>query len=168
MTLAANRTVDRVVLANGITVLVTENKTIDLVSARCFIRYGTQVETPDRAGLVHLAATLLTKGTVDYSAQAIAEQVESIGASLSCEASNDYLLLNLKALTPDFAQLLSLTAQILRQPTFPEQELQLERHLVLQAIKSQQERPFTIAYDHLQSLLYGDHPYGLPLSLIHI
>ncbi|MFN3927046.1 MAG: M16 family metallopeptidase [Pseudanabaenaceae cyanobacterium] len=168
MTATLTRTTECLQLRNGITLLVTPNPTIDLVAARCFLKYGTQVETPEQAGLVHLVATLLTKGTTQYTAQEIAEQVESLGAVLNAEAANDYLLLSLKALTTDFPELLALTAEILRNATFPESELQLERHLTLQAIKAQQERPFALAYDRLQALLYGDHPYGLPiLGLSH-
>ncbi len=153
----------RTVLNNGIVVLVVENRAVDLVSAKFFVKYGTQVETPDRAGLVHLVSSLLTKGTANFSAQEIAEQVESLGASLSAEANSDYLLLSLKAIAGDFPSLLKLCGEILRCPSFPPSEIELERHLTIQAIKSQQERPFAVGYDRLQSLLFGEHPYGLPL-----
>ena len=153
----------RTVLNNGIVVLVVENNAVDLVSAKLFVKYGAQVETPDQAGLVHLVSRVMTKGTANFSAQEIAEQVESMGASLSAEANADYLLLSLKAIAGDFPSLLKLSAEILRCPSFPTAEVELERHLTIQAIKSQQERPFALGYDRLQSLLFGDHPYGLPI-----
>ncbi len=56
--------------------------------------------------------------------------------------------------------MLLLGSEILRSPSFPDSELELERRLTIQSIRSQQERPFTIAYDRLQRLMYGDHPYG--------
>ena len=153
----------RTVLNNGIVVLVVENSAVDLVSAKLFVRYGAQVETPEQAGLVHLVSSVITKGTVNFSAQEIAEQVESMGASLTAEANADYLLLSLKAIASDFPSLLKLSAEILRCPSFPPSEIELERHLTIQAIKSQQERPFALGYDRLQALLFGEHPYGLPL-----
>jgi len=151
------------VLDNGTVVLVVENNAVDLVSAKFFIKYGTQMETPEQAGLVHLVSSLLTKGTSNFSAQEIAEQVECMGASLSAEANSDYLLISLKAIASDFPSLLKLSAEILRSPSFPQSEIALERHLTIQAIKSQQERPFAIGYDRLQSLLFGQHSYGLPI-----
>lgn len=153
----------RTVLNNGIVVLVVENNVVDLVSAKFFVRYGAQVETPTQAGLVHLVSSVITKGTANFSAQEIAEQVESLGASLSAEANSDYLLLSLKAIASDFPSLFKLGAEILRCPSFPPSEIELERHLTIQAIKSQQERPFALGYDRLQALLFGEHPYGLPL-----
>lgn len=153
----------RYTLDNGITLLSIENPAVDLVSGRFFFRYGTQVESPQQAGLVHLVTALITKGTQSRNAQEIAELIESRGASLSTEASADYLVLNSKTLTSDFADILALTSEILRSPSFPASELELEKHLTLQGIKAKQERPFSLAYDQLQTLLFGNHPYGLPL-----
>jgi zinc protease len=152
----------REVLDNGITVLVVENPTADIVATRCFLRGGTSLERLTTAGISHLVASLITKGTVNFASQEIAEQVESIGASLGTEAAGDYFLLSFKTISSDFAEILHLAAEILRSPTFPDSELELERRLTLQAISSQQERPFSVAYEQLQPLIYGAHPYGFP------
>ena len=156
----SKRRSDRLVLSNGIVVLVTENPTADIIAARCFFAGGERVETPQKSGLTHLAASLMTRGTTHYSSLEIAEQVESIGASLGTESSSDYFLLSLKTITADFHDILLLGSEILRSPSYPNSELDLERRLTIQSIRSQQERPFTIAYDRLQRLMYGDHPYG--------
>jgi len=156
----SQRISDRLVLSNGIVVLATENPTADIIAARCFFSGGERVQTKSQAGLVHLAASLMTRGTVRHSSLEIAEQVESIGASLGTESASDYFLLSLKTISSDFRDMLQLGSEILRSPTYPETELDLERRLTIQSIRSQQERPFTIAYDHLQELIYGDHPYG--------
>ena len=150
----------RIVLSNGIVVLVTENPTVDIIAARCFFAGGERVETLPKSGLNYLVASLLTRGTERYSSLEIAERVESIGASLGTESSSDYFLLSLKTITSDFRDMLLLGSEILRSPSFPDSELELERRLTIQSIRSQQERPFTIAYERLQRLMYGDHPYG--------
>lgn len=152
----------RTVLANGIVVLITENPTADIVAMRCFFRGGTSLELPHNAGISHLVSATIAKGTVNFSSQEIAEQVESIGASFGSEAAADYFLLSFKTIGADFAEILGLAAEILRSPTFPDSELELERRLTLQAIASQQERPFSVAFDQLQQLIYGEHPYGFP------
>ncbi|PZO42395.1 MAG: peptidase M16 [Pseudanabaena frigida] len=156
----SKRICDRLVLSNGIVVLVTENPTADIIAARCFFAGGERVETSAKSGLTHLAASLMTRGTERYSSLEIAEQVESIGASLGTESSSDYFVLSLKTISSDFHDMLLLGSDILRSPSFPNSELDLERRLTIQSIRSQQERPFTIAYDRLQKLMYGDHPYG--------
>jgi predicted Zn-dependent peptidase len=158
----SKRISDRLVLSNGIVVLVTENPTADIIAARCFFAGGERVQTLAKSGLTHLAASLMTRGTERYSSLEIAEQVESIGASLGTESSSDYFLLSLKTISSDFHDMLMLGSAILRSPSYPDSELDLERRLTIQSIRAQQERPFTIAYDLLQNLMYGDHPYGFP------
>ncbi len=151
----------RTVLKNGIVVLVWENPAADIVAARIFVRAGSQWESSQNAGLSHLVAAVLTKGTEQRSSLEIAEQVESVGASLSADAATDYFLLSLKTVSSDFAAILALAGELLRSPTFPQPEIDLERRLTLQAIRSQQEQPFSIAFDQLRQLMYGDHPYAL-------
>ncbi|MBD2073767.1 insulinase family protein [Phormidium sp. FACHB-592] len=151
----------RTVLKNGIVVLVWENPAADIVAARIFVRAGSQWESSKDAGLSHLVAAVLTKGTEQRSSLEIAEQVESVGASLSADAATDYFLLSLKTVSSDFAAILALAGELLRSPTFLQSEIDLERRLTLQAIRSQQEQPFSIAFDQLRQLMYGDHPYAL-------
>ncbi|MBV5260768.1 insulinase family protein [Synechococcus moorigangaii CMS01] len=151
----------RTVLKNGITLIVTENPVADLVAARLFFpQAGGRWETLDQAGLFHLLAAVITKGTSRYSAVEIAEQVESIGASLGASASNDYVALSLKTVTKDFQTIFQLAAEILREPTFPPEEVELERKITLQNIRSQLEQPFNVAYDLLRGQMYPQHPYG--------
>ncbi|MBD2022101.1 insulinase family protein [Leptolyngbya sp. FACHB-36] len=142
-------------------VLVNENSAADIVAARIFIRAGSRWETPQTAGLSHLVAAVLTKGTEQRSSLEIAEQVESVGASLGTDSTTDYFLLSLKTVSADFAEILKLSSQLLRSPTFPTHELELERRLTMQAIRSQQEQPFTLAFDQLRQIMYRDHPYAL-------
>jgi predicted Zn-dependent peptidase len=150
----------RTTLRNGIVVLVTENPTADIIAARLFIRTGSRWEQPSQAGLVHLISAVLTKGTETRSSLEIAEQVESVGASLSTDSTTDYFLVSLKSVSADFGDVLELAAELLRSPTFPAQELELERRLTFQAIRSQQEQPFTVAFDQLRRIMYGRHPYA--------
>jgi predicted Zn-dependent peptidase len=152
--------IHRTVLNNGIVVLVAENPAADIVAARIFIRAGSCYENQEQAGLAHLLSTVLTKGCEGLSSLEIAEQVESVGASLGADTATDYFLLSLKTVTSDFAEILSLAARILRSPTFPETEVELERRIALQDIRSQQEQPFTIAFDQLRDAMYQNHPYA--------
>jgi predicted Zn-dependent peptidase len=151
----------RIVLANGIVVLVWENPSADIIAARLFIRAGSQWEVSQSAGLSHLLSAVLTKGTEQRSSLEIAEQVESVGASLGADSATDYFLLSLKTVSADFAEMLALAGELLRSPSFPQSEIDLERRLTMQAIRSQQEQPFSIAFDQLRRIMYGEHPYAL-------
>ena len=165
MTLSTSRAhplIHRTVLPNGLVVIVIENSVADIVSARMLIKAGSGHERRSQAGLFALLTALLTKGTQNHSSMAIAEQVESIGASLGSDTSADYSLLSLKTVSADFADMLTLAAEVLRSPSFPEAELDLERRLMMQGIRSMREQPFTLAYNALREAMYGAHPYALP------
>lgn len=156
-----HQTIQRIILDNGIVVLVAENGAADIIAARIFVRAGSCWETRDQAGIAHLLAAVLTKGTQELSSLEIAERVESVGASLSADAAADYFLLSFKTVAADFVEILELAGQLLRSPTFPEAEVELERRLALQSIRSQQEQPFTIAFEQLRQAIYQNHPYAL-------
>lgn len=153
--------VHRTILSNGIVVIVTENPVADIVAARLFIRAGSFCERPEKAGLSHLLSAVITKGCDGLSSMEIAEAVESVGASLSADSTSDYFLVSLKTVTADFAEILALAGRMLRFPTFPELEVELERRLALQDIRSQKEQPFSIAFEQLRQAMYQNHPYAM-------
>ncbi|MCC0177251.1 insulinase family protein [Waterburya agarophytonicola K14] len=152
----------RLVLDNGITLIIVENQAADIISGRFFFKgAGTIVEKPEQAGLAHLVSAVIAKGTEKLSALEIAEKIESIGAGLGADASTDYFALSLKTVSADFPEMLRLLGAIMRSPVFPESEVELERKLTLQGIKSQTEQPFNVAFNQLRQQMYPQHPYGV-------
>ena len=151
----------RTVLSNGITLVVLENPLADIVAARLLMASGYSLETPANTGLMSFLMALLTKGTSRLTAAAIAETVESVGAHLSTDAAADYSVISLKTVSADFEAMFSLATEVLRDPSFPEAEIDLERRLTLQYLRSLREQPFTVAFNQLRQQIYGDHPYGL-------
>jgi zinc protease len=147
-------------LANGITVIASENPVADIIAARIFIRVGQCHETPETAGILSLLTSLLTRGTTHRNSLEIAEAIEYVGASLSVDATSDYSLVSLKTVSSDFIDIFALAAEMLREPTFPADEIELERKLTLQGLRSMQEQPFTVAFNQLRTLMYADHPYA--------
>lgn len=155
------QTIHRTVLKNGMVVIVFENPTADIIAGRLFLRVGSSYEPRHHAGIFHLIASVLTKGTEQLSSMEIAERVESIGASLGADTASDYSLISFKTVSADYPDILDLVAQLMRTPTFPEHEVELEKRLTLQSLRSMHEQPFAMAYQNLRQALYGDHPYAL-------
>ena len=155
-----NPPIHRSQLANGITLVTIANPTADIVSGRFFIPAGSRWETSAQAGLAQLLTSVMMKGTEQLSALAIADRVESAGAGLSAETTTDYIKLNLKTVRSDLVDIFKLAGEILRTPNFLDAQIELERKLILQAIRSQTEQPFNNAYRQLRTALYGEHPYS--------
>lgn len=148
-------------LPNGIRILTTENPTADIIAGRLFLRAGSCCQPREQAGLSHLLAAVMMKGTQHLSALDIAEKVESVGASLGTDAASDYFLLFMKSVTRDFLPLLQLAGEVLRSPSFPPAQIELERRLTLQQIRQFQEQPMSVAFEALGRLIYQDHPYAV-------
>lgn len=157
-----NQKVQRQILANGVTLISVENSVADIIAGRIFLKNtGARWEPREKAGLAHLLAAVMTKGTKQLSAVEIAERVETVGASLGADAAADYFLTAIKTVTADFAEMLKLAGEILRSPSFPEAEVELEKRLAKQSIRSQQEQPFNVAFNQLREMMYKEHPYGV-------
>lgn len=155
------KNIDRKVLNNGIVVITTENKTADIISAKIFLRIGSRYEPREQAGISHLLAAVLTKGTDKLSSLDIAHKVESVGARLGTDTTTDYFLLSIKTVSTDFADIFQLSGEIIRYPSFPETEIELEKRITIQSIRSQLEQPFTVAFSQLREMMYQNHPYAL-------
>ena len=153
--------IQKATLSNGITLIVIENLTTEIIAGRIFCRHaGSLWESTNQAGIFNLLASVMSKGTHNLSSLEIAEKVESIGAALSTDTSNDYFLVSLKTITADFLEILALAAEILRFPSFPDHEIELEKDIILKNILSQKEQPFNLAFSQLREMIYGQHPYG--------
>jgi len=148
-------------LDNGITLITVNNPAADIISGRFFFsNCGSIVEPLHHSGISNLVSSVIVKGTKNYSALDIADKVESIGASLGADGGTDYFALSLKTVSVDFAPMLELIGEIIQFPTFPDSEVELERKITLQSIRSQKEQPFNVAFHQLRQNMYGDHPYG--------
>ncbi|WP_293089329.1 pitrilysin family protein [Okeania sp. SIO3B5] len=155
------KNIERKVLNNGIVVITTENKTADIVSAKIFLRIGSRYEPREQAGISHLLAAVLTKGTDKLSSLDIAHKVESVGARLGTDTTIDYFLLSIKTVSTDFTDIFQLSGEIIKYPSFPETEIELEKRITIQSIRSQLEQPFTVAFSQLREMMYQNHPYAL-------
>src|SRR4051812_6566772 len=81
---------ERILLSNGVTFLYRESPGVPLAAATLLLRSGTRDETPDQAGLASLTADLMLQGSRTRNARKIAQEIESVGASLGAQASEDY------------------------------------------------------------------------------
>ncbi len=159
-TLILENTIKRTVLKNGLVLITAENTSADIIAARIFIKAGGRWESKEKAGVFNLLSRVLTKGTKNLSSLQIADMVESIGASLSADTTSDYFLMSLKTVSSDFADILQLAGELLRFPSFPLTQVELEKRLTLNDIRSQKEQPFSVGFEKLRQVMYQNHPYS--------
>lgn len=147
-------------LDNGAEVLVVSQAEQPFVTVNLVVRSGTSSDPRNQVGVASMTAGLLTKGTESRSALEIAQAVDFIGASLTAGASTDWTSVTLGVLTPDLDRGLELMADVVMNPTFPQEELEILRQQTLTGLQVQLSQAGAVAGRTFTSRLYGRHPYG--------
>ena len=150
-----------IVLPNGLTIVVVEDGRLPLVSYRLAFRVGGAFDPPGIPGLTDLLAGLLPEGTVSKSSREIAEEVARIGASLSAGASSDYTIVGASALSQFNDHILALMAEIVLQPSFPENEVELAKQNTKESLRQQRAQPTFLASEMVSRMMFGEHPYAI-------
>ncbi len=150
----------RVVLDNGVTILVKANHTTPAVSTIVGVQTGAFADPAERDGTAALCARVLDRGTVTRSAEAIADDLDGRGASLSVAAGRHQMAVAATCLTEDFSHVLSLAADIARHPRFADEEIATRRENLITSIRQAEDDPASMAVDAFMKALYGDHPYA--------
>ena len=150
----------RVTLDNGVTIIAKSNHTTPAVSTLVGVRVGAYNDPPDRDGTAALCARVLDRGTSKRSADAIADELDGRGASLSVVAGRHQTALAATCLSDDFPAVLSLVADVARHPAFADAEIATRRDMLITSIRQEQDNPASMAADLFAKTLYGDHAYG--------
>ena len=154
--------ITRHLLPNGMTVIVRENPAAPVVTASLQVRVGSRFETPETAGITNFLLRAMLRGTSRRSATELAEAAEEIGGSLDASGEVESAEIRGEALARHWEGLLGLIAEVALEPSFPGEEIERERRLILSQIKTRAETPFTLSLDALLRELYGSHPYAWP------
>lgn len=155
---------ERLTLPNGLQVLVVERHDLPIVSASLVIRAGAANEGPQEHGLAHMTASLLTKGTQGRKAQAIADEIDALGASLGAGADADKSEVELNVLKADLDKGLDLMGDVVSHPTFPEGELEKAKTLEAASLRTSLDDPGEVTAMAHREGLFARSAYGRPES----
>jgi zinc protease len=150
----------RYTLPNGIVVLAKETRTTPAVTILVGVRAGTYYDPPGREGTAALVARVLDRGTERLSAEAIADELDGRGASLSVMAGRHQAIVSATCLAEDFVPIFSLVADVTLHPRFDPEQVETRRAELLTAILQDEDDPAAVAVDVLMGRLYRRHPYG--------
>jgi zinc protease len=154
----------RVVLDNGLTVVVQENHANPTVAVSgALLSAGGIFDPADKPGLASMTASQLSRGTTTRSLLDIARTLEDVGATARVSGGDEYVSLGGRSLTRDFDTMLDVLADQLRNPSFPADELEKSRRQTLAAIESARQDTGTLAQIAFTNAIYPKgHPYHAP------
>jgi zinc protease len=153
----------RTQLANGLTVLLKQDRVTPTVSIQAYCFGGAASDTPETCGLAALACELMTRGTKKYNARQIAEYFDSVGGTLSMDSQRFTSFLQCAVLKQDFETALDYAQEVLFAPTFPADECEKVQQQQLARIAARQAQPQTEIMDFWTMQLPRDTPYGRPV-----
>lgn len=152
---------EKVVLKNGLTIYYLRNSDLPVVSFRMVIRgAGTAFEPAEAEGVAGLAATLITKGTAKMEADAVAEALDFMGATLGVSASDEYASVNADSLSQHFPRLMEIAGDCLAAPSFKEEEFVKERSKRIDSLKAAKDNPGAAVRSYFRKAYFGSHPLG--------
>lgn len=152
-------------LSNGLKVALAERSGVPQVEFRFIADAGYATDPTQLPGLASMAEALRTRGTPERDAIAISEAADALGADLSTQVTRDHAIIGLSAVRPFLTDSLALFSDVLREPSFPEEELARMKRRREAAIAQEKAQPSGLVSRHLATLLYGEgHPYAQPPS----
>ncbi|MBL9135449.1 MAG: insulinase family protein [Verrucomicrobiales bacterium] len=161
METALKTPITRLVLPNGLRLLVKEDHRLPFVELRSVFQGGVLTESLENNGVTGLMTKMLIKGAGRRSAEEISSEIESVGGSLDVYAGNNSFGVAAEVLEADLGLGLELMADVLLRPTFPESEVEREREYQLAGIRAQKDQLLQVAARTMRRALFGDRGYGL-------
>ena len=154
---------DEATLPNGLRVILLENHRVPTFSAQMVFLNGGFADPPDHRGMASFTAALLREGTKKLNSREIAEQIDSLGASLSSGSGLSSLTTNVSAsgLIENIDAILGIFSSVVLEPTFPKDELEKFKNRTLSQLQFQRSIPQFLAQERFNRSIYQDHPAGL-------
>jgi zinc protease len=155
-------TITRRVLDNGVTVVVHPNPTIPTLVARMIIKGGAMYDPAEKAGLASFTTRTLRRGTERRTFDQLNEDTESRGVSVGVDAGKAIMEAGGRALKEDTGFLFETMAEVLLQPSFPEDEIEKLRAQTRTGLKEAENDTGSVADRAFREALYpAGHPYHL-------
>lgn len=147
---------EKSVLGNGLTVLHHHTNRTEKIEVVLDLKTYHAYDTEEKQGLLYFTSMLLAEGTKNYSAQELADELESRGMSLDIKPG----LFSLSMLRNDFEKGLELLTEMIMQPTFEQKAIKNIRGQMEAALKNYWDNPSEFIRQLARDIVYAGHPYA--------
>ena len=146
-------------LSNGIRIMYKHAPST--ITHCCFlVNAGSRDEPEQKEGLAHFIEHLLFKETERRNTSQILNRLELVGADLNAYTTKEYTCIHASLLNPHLERTIDLFEDILFHSTFPEDELEKERGVILDEIASYIDQPEEAIQDDFEDMLFRGHAIG--------
>jgi predicted Zn-dependent peptidase len=153
----------KTVLDNGVRVITEEIPYLKSVSIGVWVITGSRDEKPQENGISHFIEHLLFKGTEKRTAYDIAREIDSVGGTLNAFTGREYTCFYAKVIDKNLPLAIDLLSDIFLHPKMDVKDVERERMVILQEIKTVEDTPDDYIHDLFSRVCWGDHPLGYPI-----
>lgn len=153
---------EKVVLKNGLTVLLLEKHGVPIVNIEAIVKTGSAADPAGQEGLASITAGLLRKGTKSRTAQQFATDIDFTGGSFESGAGPDFSSVSVEVLNKDIARGLDLFSDALLHPVFPQAETDKLLAQTLDGVRSSKDDPRSVLRAYYNGYLFNGTGYGRP------
>lgn len=150
-------------LPNGLRAITLAMPWRQTVSLTVFIRTGSQHEPRKLNGISHVVEHMAFKGTATRDCQRINLDAERLGAEVNAHTDKDHTAFHIEGLARDLGAFVGMLADIVLNSTFPADELDRERQVILHEFTEFEEDPAGMAFQLFDRACYGAHPAAQPV-----
>lgn len=155
--------VEKTILDNGLKIVTEKIESVKSVSVGIWIKTGSRNETDRQAGITHFLEHMLFKGTESRSSYDIAMSMESVGGYLNAFTSSEYTCYYSRCLNTQFPRALDVLSDMVLHPSFPEEEIEKEKKVVIEEMKMYRDSPDDYLFEEFSNKLFEGHPLGRPI-----
>ncbi|MBU1320603.1 MAG: insulinase family protein [candidate division Zixibacteria bacterium] len=156
-------------LPNGMVLFMMEDHRLPVFNIRSLIRTGEIYMPEDRMGLIDLVGTVMrTGGTTTLDPDKLNEELEYLAASVETSIDNESGSARLNCMSKDVDRGLELFADVLMNPAFNQERIDLQKDKMKESIRRRNDSPGSICGREFNHLIYADHPYGSILEWEHV
>jgi len=153
---------EKVVLKNGLTLLLMEKHEVPMVSLAAIVKTGTVADPVGEEGLASITAGQLRKGTGKRNAQKFAEDLDFIGGSFGADAGVDFTSVSSEFLIKDLDRGLDLFSDALLHPTFVQAEVDKMVAQNIDGVRAAKDEAQSVLLTYYYGYLFNKHPYARP------
>ncbi len=144
-------------LENGLRILIEEVPQSRSVSVGVWVRAGSRDDPNDIPGLSHFVEHLVFKGTARRDADAISREIDAAGGHINAATSKETTFYFVDVPAEGLSTAIDILADIVWNPAFNQEQIELERNVVLEEIRGSLDDPEQSAYDLFVAGLWSDH-----------
>ncbi|VAV86074.1 Protease, insulinase family, partial [hydrothermal vent metagenome] len=144
-------------LSSGLHLFGIENNEVPLVQFRIQIKGGMLLEDTNKIGVSNLLAEMLTKGTKNKTPQQLEDAIESLGATINANSTDESIVISGNTLAKNYNATMQLVTEILLEPRWDIKEFELLKQSTLSRIQRQKGNPNSIASNAYAKLIYGEN-----------